>query len=75
MLPTCWTITFVIRPATPDDVPTIAAFIRELADYERAPKMAVATDEQLREALFGQQPAVFAHLAVTDAKRAGSPAH
>jgi GNAT superfamily N-acetyltransferase len=67
-----WTIAFVIRPATPGDVPVIAAFIRELAEYERAPEMAVATDEQLHESLFGPQPAVFAHLAVTgDGEPAG----
>lgn len=56
----------MIRPATPDDVPVIGEFIRELADYERAPQMAIATDSQLRESLFGPQPAVYAHLAVAD---------
>jgi GNAT superfamily N-acetyltransferase len=61
----------VIRPATPGDVPVIGEFIRELADYERAPQMAIATDEQLHESLFGPQPAVFAHLAETGA---GEPA-
>jgi GNAT superfamily N-acetyltransferase len=67
-----WTIAFVIRPATPEDVPVIAAFIRELAEYERAPEMAVATEEQLRESLFGPRPAVFAHLAVSsDGEPAG----
>lgn len=55
----------MIRPATPGDVPVIGEFIRELADYERAPQMAVATDEQLHDCLFGPQPAVFAHLACT----------
>jgi GNAT superfamily N-acetyltransferase len=36
-----------IRPATPDDIPQILAFIRELADYEREPASAVATDADL----------------------------
>ena len=64
-------MTSVIRPATPEDVPVVGEFIRELADYERAPEKALATDAQLRESLFGPQPAVFAHLACTNA---GKPA-
>jgi GNAT superfamily N-acetyltransferase len=39
-----------IRPATPDDIPQILAFIRELAEYEREPAAAVATyDDLLRD--------------------------
>ncbi|HEV2639697.1 MAG TPA: GNAT family N-acetyltransferase [Actinocrinis sp.] len=57
----------MIRTATPDDVPTILALIRELADYERALEEAVATEEQLQESLFGPAPTVFAHMAVDDA--------
>jgi len=37
----------IIRPATPDDIPQILAFIRELADYEREPAAAVATHADL----------------------------
>lgn len=37
--------------------------IRELAEYERAVEQAVATEEQLREALFGDRPAAFALIA------------
>jgi GNAT superfamily N-acetyltransferase len=44
---------FEIRVATPDDVPTILSLIRELADYERAPNDVVATEEGLRDVLFG----------------------
>jgi GNAT superfamily N-acetyltransferase len=58
-----WTITRVIRPATPNDVPIIVEFIRELADYERALDKAVVTEQQMRVALFGPRPAVFAHMA------------
>ena len=36
-----------IRPATAHDVPLILEFIRELAEYEREPKAAVATAEDL----------------------------
>lgn len=43
-----------LREATPADVPLIGAFIRELAEYERAPHLAQATDAQLHCALFGE---------------------
>jgi GNAT superfamily N-acetyltransferase len=46
-----------VRPAVPSDVPTILRFIRELADYERAPEEAIATPELLHEALFSARPA------------------
>jgi ribosomal protein S18 acetylase RimI-like enzyme len=36
-----------IRPAIPDDIPAILAFIRELADYEREPASAIATRADL----------------------------
>jgi len=53
----------MIRSAKPSDVPAILAMIRELAEYERAPQEAKATEEQLRTALFGEHPAVFALIA------------
>lgn len=53
----------MIRPATPDDVPTILRLIRDLAEYERALPEAKATEEDLREHLFGAEPKVFAHVA------------
>ena len=57
----------MIRPAVPADVPTIRALIAALADYEREPESAKATDEQLHTALFGQSPAVFALIAQDEA--------
>ncbi|MCZ0970614.1 GNAT family N-acetyltransferase [Streptomyces albulus] len=53
----------MIREATPDDVPVILAMIGELAAYERAAESAEATEPQLKEALFGPQPAAFALIA------------
>ncbi|MEB8344295.1 GNAT family N-acetyltransferase [Streptomyces endophyticus] len=53
----------MIRTATPADVPVIHAMIRELADYEKALHEARASEEQLREALFGERPAAYAHIA------------
>ncbi|AWZ09444.1 MULTISPECIES: GNAT family N-acetyltransferase [unclassified Streptomyces] len=55
----------MIRSAVVGDVPVIQAMIRELAEYERVPEEARATEEQLREALFGERPAAFAHIAQT----------
>lgn len=45
-----------IRLATPDDVPHILAFIRELAEYERLSHEVVATEELLATSLFGPRP-------------------
>ncbi|CAM5546699.1 MULTISPECIES: GNAT family N-acetyltransferase [Streptomyces] len=57
----------MIRTATPDDVPVIHSMVRELAEYEKAPEEARASEAQLREALFGERPAAFAHMAVDEA--------
>ncbi|MFJ2234354.1 GNAT family N-acetyltransferase [Streptomyces sp. NPDC087859] len=56
----------MIRTATPADIPAVHALIRELADYEKAPDEAKATPEQLHEALFGERPAAYAHIAEDD---------
>ncbi|MEV6971630.1 GNAT family N-acetyltransferase [Hamadaea sp. NPDC051192] len=57
----------MIRPATRSDVPAILAMIAELAEFEKAPQEAVATAGQLDEALFGPNPAAYAHVAVDSA--------
>lgn len=53
----------VIRRATSDDIPAIHEMIGELAEYERARHEVRTTPEQLRSALFGPEPAVYAHIA------------
>jgi GNAT superfamily N-acetyltransferase len=45
-----------IRAATEDDVPLILSLIRELAEYERLSHEVVATEEALRDSLFGDRP-------------------
>ena len=45
-----------VRLAQRDDVPVILSLIRELAEYERAPNEVIATEDQLRENLFGAHP-------------------
>ena len=44
-----------IRVATEDDVPLILALIKELAEYERLSHEVVATEEMLRDSLFGER--------------------
>jgi GNAT superfamily N-acetyltransferase len=44
-----------IRPATAADVPLILTLIRDLARYERLEHEVVATEEMLRESLFGER--------------------
>ena len=60
----------MIRTAVPADVPMIRTLIAELAEYEREPQEAKATEQQLHDALFGERPAVFALLAQDDASGA-----
>jgi GNAT superfamily N-acetyltransferase len=56
-----------IRSATEADVPLILSFIKKLADYERLSHEAVATEEILRETLFG--PRRSAEVAIGDFKK------
>jgi GNAT superfamily N-acetyltransferase len=47
---------FEIKPATVEDVPQILTFIKGLAEYEKLAHEVVATEEILRETLFGTKP-------------------
>jgi GNAT superfamily N-acetyltransferase len=59
-----------IRPADPGDVPLILRFIRELAEYERLAHEVVASEDGLRETLFGPRP----YAEVVIAEVGGEPA-
>lgn len=61
----------MIRSAIRADVPRIHELIRELADYERSLDQVRATAEDLATALFGPDPAVFAHVAVVGGEVVG----
>lgn len=52
-----------VRRAQPDDVPRMCQLVRDLARYERAADEAQMTDEQLDEALFGENVSLYAHVA------------
>jgi GNAT superfamily N-acetyltransferase len=55
-----------VRPIRPDDVPAVLGMVRELAEYEKAEHEALMTEDQLHGALFGPDPALFGHVALTD---------
>jgi GNAT superfamily N-acetyltransferase len=63
--------TFLIVPATIGDVPDILRLIRALADYEKLSDEVVATEERLRESLFGDDPAGETLLAFVDGRAVG----
>lgn len=58
--------TLHVRAARPADVPLIVSLIRELAEYERAPQEARATDALIHDALFGRPPACEALIGEAD---------
>ena len=57
---------FEIRDADVADIPIIMQLIRDLATYERAPNDVIATEEDLRQALFGAEPAAKVVIAFED---------
>jgi len=48
----------LIRAAAPADLGAIQALMLELAEYEKLTHLFVATEDNLRDALFGEHPAV-----------------
>lgn len=50
------TSNFKIRPATENDAGTIYALIKELADFERLSHEVAATEDDIRQSLFGERP-------------------
>lgn len=62
---------FTIRNASAGDVPLILQFIRDLAEYERLAHAVVATEEMIRETLFGARPYAEVILAEEDGTPAG----
>ena len=62
---------FLIRPANAHDTATILGFIRALATYERLLHEVVATEEMLRDTLFGPTPRAEVVLAELDGRPVG----
>lgn len=57
-----------VRPGTADDIPLLLSFIRAMAEFEKLEVQ--ATEETLRESLFGERPAAHTLLAFVDGKPA-----
>ena len=64
-------VTIRIRPATPNDVPLIRELIEGLAEYEQLRHECVATDDALRDTLFGVKPFAEVIIAEADGVSAG----
>ncbi|MEO0539544.1 MAG: GNAT family N-acetyltransferase [Cyanobacteria bacterium P01_A01_bin.105] len=60
-----------IRPATPEDVPTLFDLVMGLADYEKLTHEVTGTPEALHQHLFSPQPYAHAILALVDDQPAG----
>src|SRR5580704_11255931 len=60
-----------ISTATERDLPVILDLIRELAEYERLSGEVTATEQKLRDTLFGAQPAAEVLLATVDGETVG----
>lgn len=67
----CMSNTLTLRSATADDVPLILTLIRDLARYEKLEHQVVATEELLKQTLFGERPAAEVIIAEEDGKAAG----
>lgn len=52
----------IVRRATPADASAITGLIYELAEYEKARHECTVVPAQIETALFGPEPAVFAHV-------------
>jgi GNAT superfamily N-acetyltransferase len=57
---------FSIRLAEPADVEAIVQLIKDLATYERASEEAIASPEQIHEALFSSTPVASCHVGVVN---------
>ncbi|BFG72838.1 GNAT family N-acetyltransferase [Paraburkholderia terrae] len=60
-----------IRAATPDDVGTMLALMYELAEFEKLTHLFIATEDGLRDGLFGARPSAEAIVAERDGKMIG----
>jgi GNAT superfamily N-acetyltransferase len=61
----------LIRPATTGDVALLLELVGELAAYERLEHVLCASEERLREELFGERPVAEALIAERDGEPAG----
>jgi GNAT superfamily N-acetyltransferase len=60
-----------LREAVPADAPLILRYIAELAEYEREPAKAVATEADILRHAFGEHPLIHAVMAEWEGRPAG----
>jgi GNAT superfamily N-acetyltransferase len=60
-----------IRPVARQDLAAVVGLVHDLAQYERAAEECALTVEQLEQALFGERPALFGHIAVVEGEVVG----
>ena len=61
----------IIRPAKENEVGIVLQLIHDLAHYEKAPNEVEATEKELMETIFAQEPRVFCDLVEIDGDIAG----
>lgn len=64
-------VQFRIEPATERDVSVILRLIKGLADYEKLSEYVTATEDDLRESLFGERPAAEVAIAYAESTPVG----
>lgn len=60
-----------LRDAGPRDVPLVARFVRDLAEYERLGHLAIGTEAQFATLLFGEAPRAHALIAERQGRAVG----
>jgi GNAT superfamily N-acetyltransferase len=60
-----------VRRVAAADIASVVGLVHELADYEHAADQCRLTDEQLRDALFGSNAALYGHVAVVGSELVG----
>jgi GNAT superfamily N-acetyltransferase len=64
-------MSLIIRRARPGDAGLVLAFVRELAEYEKLLHELEATETDIDQALFGDNPRLFCDIAEWEGKPAG----
>lgn len=64
-------MTLAIRPVRPGEADLVLSFVRELAEYEKLLHEVVASEADIAESLFGENPRVFCDIAEWDGEPVG----